>query len=47
MSHWGYALLGAYVALGLSSVRWRKAGHLASLLTVGGVAYAFHTYGVL
>ena len=47
MSHWGYALLVAYVALGLSSLRLRKAGHVASLLTVCGIAYAVHSYGAL
>jgi hypothetical protein len=46
MTHWGYALLIVYVALGVSAVRWRKAGRLASLVTVLGIAYAFHNYGV-
>lgn len=47
MSHWGYGLLISYTGLGLSSIRWRKAGRLAVLLTVGGIAYAIHSYGVL
>lgn len=47
MSHWGLGLLTAYVALGVSSLRWRKVGRLAAVLTVGGLAYAFHTYGAL
>lgn len=47
MSHWGFGLLAAYIVLGLSSVRWRKAGRVAALLTVGVLAYAFHSYGAL
>jgi hypothetical protein len=47
MSHWGYGLLAAYVVLGLSAARWRKAGRLAAVLTVGGLAYAFHSYGAI
>ena len=47
MSHWGYALMIMYTGLGLSSMRWRKAGRLATMLTVGGIAYAIHSYGAL
>jgi len=47
MTHWGYGLLAAYVALGVSPINWRKAGRIASLLTVGGMAVALHSYGVL
>jgi hypothetical protein len=45
MSKWGYALLIAFVALGVCPVPWRKAGRLASLLAVAGIAYAFHHAG--
>lgn len=47
MSKWGYALLIAYVALGLSSLRWYKAMRLASLLTIAGIAYAIHSYSAI
>jgi hypothetical protein len=47
MTHWGYALLVIFVALGVSRVSWRKAGRLASMIVVGAMAYAFHSYGVL
>jgi hypothetical protein len=47
MTHWGYALIALYVALGVSRISWRKAGRLAALSTVGVVAYALHTYGAL
>jgi hypothetical protein len=47
MTHWGYALLAAYVALGLCPIGWRKAGRLAALVTVGGIAVALHSYGAL
>jgi hypothetical protein len=47
MTHWGYALLLAFVALGLSPVSWRKAGRLAVLVTLAAMSYAFHSYGVL
>jgi hypothetical protein len=46
MTHWGYALLVLFVALGLSRISWRKAGRLASAITLAAMAYAFHTYGV-
>ncbi len=47
MTKWGYALLLLFVGLGLSPVSWRKAGRLATMLTVAVIAYAFHSYGVL
>jgi hypothetical protein len=47
VSKWGYGLLIAYVALGLSSLRWYKAMRLASLITVLGIAYAIHSYGAI
>jgi hypothetical protein len=47
MSHWGYALLVTYTVLGLSSLRWRKAGRVAAVVTVGALAYAFHSYHAL
>lgn len=42
MSKWGYGLLLAFLILGVCPVPWRKAGRIASLLTVAGMAYAFH-----
>jgi Flp pilus assembly pilin Flp len=42
VSKWGYGLLIAFVALGVCPVPWRKAGRLASLLSVAVIAYAFH-----
>lgn len=47
MNKWGYGLLIAYVALGVSGVRWHKAMRLAALLTVVGIAYAVHGAGVV
>lgn len=47
MSKWGYALLAAFVVLGLSPVSSRKAGRLATMIVVAVMAYAFHSYGVL
>jgi hypothetical protein len=47
MPHWGYILLSIDIALGLSSITWRKAGTLAAVLAVGIVAYTFVSYGAL
>lgn len=47
MTHWGMALLAAYVVLACSGLGWRKAGRLAALLTVLALVYAFHSYGAL
>lgn len=47
MSKWGYVLLVAFVALGLSSTGWRKAGRLAALFSLIALAYAFHHYHAL
>jgi hypothetical protein len=47
VSHWGYGLLATYTALALSPLDWRKAGRLASLLTVAVMGYAFHSYHVI
>jgi hypothetical protein len=40
-------LLGAYVALGVSRLTWRKAGRLAVLLTAVVLAGVFASYGAL
>jgi hypothetical protein len=47
MTHWGYAMLVTFVALGLSPVSWRKAGRLASMVTVALIAYALYSYGAI
>ena len=47
MTHWAMALLVVYVVLACSRVGWRKAGRLATLLTVVAMVYAFHSYGAL
>lgn len=47
MTKWGYGLLFAFVAIGLSGVSWRKAGRLSTMLVLVAMAYAFHSYGVL
>lgn len=47
MTHWGYALLAVFVVLGLSPVSWRKAGRLATMISVAVVAYALHSYGAI
>ena len=47
MPHWGYLLLVIYLALGLSSITWRKAGQIAMLLTLVVVVYSIASYGGL
>jgi hypothetical protein len=47
VTHWGYALLVTFVALGVSRVSWRKAGRLATGIALAVMAYALHSYGVL
>jgi hypothetical protein len=47
MTHWGYLLLIAAVAIGLSSTGERKAMKIVVGLTVASLVYAFHTYGGL
>jgi hypothetical protein len=47
MTHWGYGLLVAYVALGLGSTSIRKAMSLMVVLTTGVIAYALYSYGAI
>jgi hypothetical protein len=47
MTKWGYGLLAIYLVLAVSPVGWRKAGQLATLMTVLVMAYAFHAYHAL
>lgn len=47
MTKWGYGLLLIFVVLGLSGISWRKAGRLATMITIVVMVYAFHSYGVL
>lgn len=47
MTNWGYALLAVFVILGLSPASWRKAGRLATLITLAVMTYAFHSYGAI
>lgn len=47
MTKWGYGLLTIFVVLGLIPTGWRKAGRLASLITLVVTAYALHSYGAL
>jgi hypothetical protein len=47
MTHWGEVLLILFVALGLSPVSWRKAGRLATMITLVVISYALHSYGAL
>jgi hypothetical protein len=46
MTKWGYALLLTFLALGVSGVSWRKAGRLATGITLAAMAYALYSYGV-
>ncbi|HEX3617951.1 MAG TPA: hypothetical protein VHU61_15525 [Solirubrobacteraceae bacterium] len=47
MTHWGYGLLAAYVALGLSPVSLRKAGRLVALITLLVIGGALYSYGAI
>lgn len=47
MTQWGVVLLGVYMALGLSSMVWRKAGRLAIVVTTIVIAAAMAKYGAL
>ena len=48
MTSWGYLLLAAFVALGLSErLTWRKAGKTALLLSVVVILGAFASIGGL
>jgi hypothetical protein len=48
VTSWGYLLLAAFVALGLTErLTWRKAGKSAVILTVVVILYAFASVGGL
>jgi hypothetical protein len=48
VTYWGYLLLAAFVALGLTErLSWRKAGKTAVLLTVAVIVVAFANIGGL
>lgn len=48
MTGWGYMLLVAFVALGLTErVKWRKAGRYAVGFTAVLMVYVFASYGAL
>lgn len=48
MTNWGYILLVAFVALGLSErLTWRKASRAAVILTAVMMVAAFANYGAL
>jgi hypothetical protein len=47
MTHWGFALLILYVALGTSRMTWRNAGRAAVLATAAALIVAFAGYGAL
>lgn len=48
MTNWGYFLLAAFVALGLTErLTWRKAGKAATILTAVVLVAAFANMGAL
>jgi hypothetical protein len=47
MTHWGYLLLAAFVALGLAPISRRRAAHLSLVLILLVMVYEFHSYGGL
>lgn len=48
MTHWGYILLVAFVALGLTDrLSWRKAGKAAVILTAVVIVATFASLGAL
>lgn len=48
MTYWGYLLLAAFVALGLTErLTWRKAGKTAVILTAVVIVAAFASMGGL
>ncbi|MBV9362973.1 MAG: hypothetical protein JO046_20825 [Solirubrobacterales bacterium] len=48
MTYWGYLLLAAFVALGLTErLTWRKAGKTALIVTVVAILVAFANIGGL
>ncbi len=48
MTNWGYLLLVAFVALGLTNrITWRKASRTAVILTALVMVAVFASYGAL
>lgn len=48
MTNWGYILMAAFVALGLTErLTWRKASRYAVILTAVLMVAAFANYGAL